>query len=143
MHLGRLPATSALCALAVLFAACSHDLKVRYPEKTELPTGSITVLLTRPARDLTIAVNGLLVARRAHTREVHVTGVPAGSTDVIIAAGGGSTRIEKHFEIWVSPGENVAIPLGAPEQSMASAMNMGMLTIAAWLLSRAIYLAFI
>jgi len=101
------------------------------------------VLLTRPARDLTIAINGIVVARRAHTREVRVTGVPAGSTDIIIAAGGGGSRIEKHFEVWVEPDENISIPLGAPEQSMSSSLQMGMLGIAAWLLSRAIYLAFL
>ncbi len=140
---GRLPVTSAICAFAVLSSACARDLKVRYPEESDLPTGSITVLLTRPARDLTIAINGYLVARRAHTSEVRVTGVPYGKTDVVIAAGGGGARIEKHFEIWVDPDKTVVIPLGAPEQSMTSAMNMGMLTIAAWLLSRALYLAFI
>jgi len=118
-------------------------VKVRYPGEPDLPTGSVTVLLTRAARDLTVAVNGHLVVRRAHTEEVRITGVPAGSTDIVVAAGGGGSRIEKHFEIWVEPNENVTIPLGAPEQSMSSTMSMGMLTIAAWLLSRAIYLAFL
>ena len=138
----RSPAVCALCAMVALGASCARDLEVGYPDPMK-PTGTITVLLTRPARDLTVTVNGALVARRAHTRQVRVTGVPAGSTDVVIAAGGGANRIERHFEVWVEPNENLTLPLAAPEQSMTSTMHMGMLTIAAWLLSRAIYLAFL
>jgi hypothetical protein len=142
MSNARASATAVSCAIAIHCASCAHDIRTRYPRDTGLPTGSITVLLTRPARDLTVAINGVVVAERTHTRKVTVTGVPAGSTEVIIAAGGGAARIERHVEIWVESGENVSIPLGAPEQSMTSTLHMGMLTVAAWLLSRAIYLAF-
>jgi hypothetical protein len=129
-------------AIAVAGAGCARDLHVRLPHPPEEPTGSITVHLTRPANDLTVAVNGHLVAERAHTEKVRVDGVIAGMAEVTIAAGGGPDRVERHMQVLVDAGGHVHIPIGAPEKSMASAFKMGFLTVVAWVVSRALYLAF-
>jgi hypothetical protein len=139
-----IPARAAIaaCAGAFLLMGCARDLHVRLPAPADEPTGSITVVLTQPATDLTVAINGTLVADRAHTEKVRVDGVIAGMADVVIAAGGGAERVERHLQVIVDAGGHVNIPIGAPEKSMGSAMKMGVFTVAAWVLSRAIYLAF-
>ena len=136
-------ADGAIIALVALMAGCAHDVKARLPSPPGEPTGTIVILLTQPARDLTVAIDGTLVANRRHTKKLTVTGVPTGLTDVVIAAGGGSNRVERHLQVYVEIDRKTVIPLGSPEQSMTSAMHFGMLSVVAWVLSRAIYLAFL
>ena len=131
-----------VAAFAAALAGCgAHDVSARLPSPPGEATGSITVVLTQPARDLTVAVNGVLVAERAHSKKVRVTGVPVGMADVVIAAGGGETRVEKHIRVAVEERQDTAIPLAGPDRSMGETVKMGFLTMAAWVLSRALYLA--
>jgi hypothetical protein len=130
----------ALVAASTL-AACAHDVHTRLPSEPGEPTGSITVIVTQPARDLTIAVNGVLVAERRHTKKVRVDGVPTGAADVVIAAGAGGTRVERHVRVQVEQGRETAIPIGSPSGSASGTALTGFLSIAAWVLSRAAYIA--
>jgi len=133
---------SAALGLAVVVAAgCARDVHVRLPSDADEPTGSVTVVVTQPARDLTVAVNGVLVAERRHTKKVVVTGVPSGLVDVVIAAGAGETRLERHVRVDVEEGRDTAIPVGAPTGSALRAVGLGALSVAVWVLSRAAYLA--
>lgn len=106
-------------------------------------TGSITILLTQPARDLTVSVNGVLVAERAHTTRVHIADVPVGYADVMIAAGAGATRIDAQVRVSIDTNIDTTIPVAAPDKPFGSAVSSGILSIGAWLLARAIYLAFL
>ncbi len=128
---------------AAVLSGCAHDVHTRLIAAPDEPTGSITIVLTQPARDLTVSVNGQLVAERAHTQKVTVKSVPVGMADVVIAAGGGAERVERHVRVEIAEGVDSAIPVGAPHKSMSAAMSMGALSVTAWLLSRAIVLAFL
>jgi hypothetical protein len=137
---------AALAACLGLLVACTgraNDVRVRYPSAPERATGSITIILTQPARDLTITVDGQLVAEREHTKKVTIESVPVGYVDVVIAAGGGEGRVEKYVEVLVEHGMNTTLPVASPEGSMTTALQMGLLSLAAWVISRAIYLAFL
>ena len=138
--------TRRLLAVITIYAlapGCAHNVRARMPSAPGEPTGTITILLTQPARDLTVAVNGTLVASRVHTKKLVVGNVPTGLAEVVIAAGGGPARIERHVQIYVEHDREVVIPLGSPEQSMTSGMQLGVLSVVAWVISRGIYLAFL
>jgi hypothetical protein len=94
-------------------------------------TGSLTILLTQPAKDLTITVNGVLVAQRAHTDRVHVANIPIGMADVVIAAGGGPTRIDRHFQVSIDSGAVATVPIAAPDRAMSSTLPMWFLSLLA------------
>ncbi len=132
-----------LAALAACVAGCAHDVRARLPAEPGEPTGSITIVLTQSARDLTVSVNGVLVAERAHTERVHIEGVPVGAADVVVAAGGGETRIERHMRVAVVERQDTAIPIAAPDKSMSQGLGMGLLSAVVWVLSRAAILAFL
>lgn len=137
---------AALAACLGLLVACSgraKDVRARYPSAPGQATGSITVILTQPARDLTITVDGRLVAERKHTKKVSIEGIPVGFVDVVVVAGGGEGRVEKYVEVLVQDQLNTTLPVASPEGSMTSALQMGLLSLAAWVISRAIYLAFL
>ena len=130
-------------AVALGVAGCAHDRSARLPAPPGEPTGTIVILLTQPARDLTVAVNGTLVAQRAHTKKLTVRGVPTGPAEIVIAAGGGPARVERHVQVYVEHDREITIPLGSPEQSMSAAMQFGVLSVVAWVLGRAIAFAFL
>ena len=136
---------SVVAALVGLLAVagCARDVRVAMPMDPGDLTGSITILLTQPARDLTVTVNGVLVAERKRTEKVHIENVPVGYADVMIAAGSGGTRIDAAVRVSIDTGINTTIPVAAPDKPFGSAMSTGILSVAAWLLARALYLAFL
>jgi hypothetical protein len=140
--LGRSVLAASLAALTG-WIGCAHDREVRLATPPGEPTGAITIFLTRAASDLSVAVNGTLVARRAHTRRLTVRGVPTGPAEVVIAAGAGATRIERHVQVYVEHDREITIPLGAPEPSMGSALSLSVLSVAVAVLARALALAFL
>lgn len=101
-----------LLAMASLAAGCARDVDVRYPTPDPAP-GSITIVFTSPASDVTIAVNGILLVDDAHTGRVHIDAVPSGAADVVVAAG----AEEKAMKIWIEPGKDTTVPLGSSGQS--------------------------
>lgn len=128
--------------VAVMCAACPRDVRTRLPHEPSESTGMIHIILTRPASDLTVTVNGRLVTSRAHTRSVHVSGVPIGNADVVIAAGAGSQRIERHVRVDVDQGKVHTIPLASPDQSWLATAVAVMLSIGVWIVSQAVYASF-
>ncbi len=101
--------------LVLVVAACStSDVRVHYPTAPDQPTGSLVLLLSQAASDVTVSVNGNLVCDRAHTDRVIVDGVPVGTQTVIIAANG----MDKQFTIWVDGDHWTTVPLGVPEQGV-------------------------
>jgi hypothetical protein len=129
-----------LLAAALLAGGCARDVHMRMvnaPEQ-QADTGSLEIVLTQPARDLVVAVNGVLVTRRAHTREVRLDGIPAGFADFAIAAGSGPERVDLRSRVVIHPGRTTAIPLAAPETSPATAVYRGALGVFGWLIGRGI-----
>src|SRR5512139_629079 len=75
--------------LAVWLIGCAHDVQARFPSRPEDPTGTLVLQMTKPASDVTVAVNGVLVVEDEHTERVVIAGVPIGTTEVVMAANGG------------------------------------------------------
>lgn len=124
-------------------AACARDVRVKLPAQPDDLTGSIEIVLTQPASDLTVSVNGVLVAERARTEKVTIENVPVGYADVMIAAGAGPTRIDAQVRVSIDTNVKTTIPVAAPDKPFGSALSTGILSVAAGLLARAIYLAFL
>jgi len=131
----------ALAQIVVLCAGCPHDVHAKLPTAADEPTGAVTILLTRPASDLTVSVNGTLVASRVNTKKVTVAAVPTGSADVVIAAGAGAQKVERHVRVEVEEGKQHTIPLASPERSWLSTVAAAVLSVGAWFASQALYLA--
>ena len=101
-----------LVLVLCLVAACStHDVRVHYPTAPGEPAGTLVLLLSQAASDVTVAVNGNLVVDRAHTDRVIVDGVPVGTQTVVMAANG----MDKQFTIWVDGDHWTTVPLGVPD----------------------------
>jgi hypothetical protein len=105
---------SLACVMVVAVAACSHDVRVRYPSDPADSTGTVILAFTKPASDVLVAVNGVLVVTGEDTGRIRIDGIPTGSADLAIAAGPG----EKQMQVWVSPDNPLTIPLGFPGQSL-------------------------
>jgi len=103
-------------------------------------TGSLTILMTQSTKDLTITVNGVLVAERVHTERVDIVGIPIGLADVVIAAGGGPTRIDRHFQISIDAGQVTTVPIAAPDRAMSSTLPMWFLSLLATSITVAMHL---
>jgi hypothetical protein len=98
--------------LILLLAACGGtDVRVHYPVLPDQPTGTLVLLLSETASDVTVAVNGNLVVDRAKTDHIIVDGVPVGTQTVTMAANG----VDKQFQIWVDGDHWTTVPLGVPD----------------------------
>jgi hypothetical protein len=101
--------------LLVLLVACSTPtVRLRYPTTPDQPTGTVVLLLSQAASDVTVAINGNLICDREHTDRVIVDGVPVGTQTVIIAANG----MDKQFTVWVDGDHWTTVPLGVPDQGV-------------------------
>lgn len=117
------------CALT----ACAHDVDAVFPSRGA-PGGTVIVELTSAAEDVTVAIDGALVARHAHTRRVVVSGVPAGPAEVDVAFGGGwYARAEHRQVVDVVPGAESAVVIAGPERSTAGAIESGLANLGAWI----------
>src|SRR5688500_19546240 len=97
----------------LVMAGCARDVRTHFPTPPdELPgdTGSITLVLTRPASDVYVAIDGILVVDGANTSRIHIDGIPSGYASVAVALGDG----EKTAQVWIEPGRDTAIPLPSP-----------------------------
>jgi hypothetical protein len=126
--------------VAMVLGGCAHDVRARLPTPPGHDTGTVVILLPQPARDLTVAVNGTVVAERAHTRKVTVERVPIGLVSVAVAAGGGPDRLERNVDVILERGETVGIPVGSPERPSSQLVGAALLTIGAALVTKAVWL---
>ena len=99
----------------VLLVGCPHDARTRYPAAPDAPTGTLVLLLSQAASNVSVAVNGRLVVEDAHTRKVVIDAVPAGSSEVTIAANGA----DKQLRVWIDHEQTTTVPLGVPDGSTA------------------------
>jgi hypothetical protein len=128
--------------LATFLTACAHDVSATYPSRGAPATGRVVVLLTGPAPDLTVAVNGAVVASRKHSQKVTVAGVPAGANDVDVAFRGGAyARAEHHITVDVLPGEDSTLVLPGPEESTAYAIEHAAVVLGEFMCLAVVYAA--
>ncbi len=94
-------------------AGCAHDVRVTYPAAPDDPTGSIVLLLSQPADDVNVAVNGVLVVEDAHTGRIVIDRAPGGNVDLVMTANGA----DKAMRVYVGTDRATTIPLGVPDGS--------------------------
>jgi hypothetical protein len=102
--------------VVLALAACSaHDVVAHFPMASPGDaTGTLVLLLTQPADDVTVAINGVLIAEQQHTRRVVVDRLPVGTADVVVAANGQ----DKEIHTWIGTDHATTVPLGVPDASM-------------------------
>ncbi|MEO6774284.1 MAG: hypothetical protein ABI467_14910 [Kofleriaceae bacterium] len=104
----------AIALVATLAGCAAEDLHTHYPVATPgQPTGTLVLLMSQPASDVTVAVDGVLIAAEGHTQRLVIDGVPCGTVDVILAANGG----DKEFKVWVGGDHATTVPIGIPDAS--------------------------
>ncbi|HWU88686.1 MAG TPA: hypothetical protein VN253_15575 [Kofleriaceae bacterium] len=96
-------------------AGCTHDVRARFPSSPQDPTGTLVLLLSQPASNVSVAINGVLVVEDAHTKKLTIDRVPTGTNEIAIAANGS----DKAMRAWISSEHPTTIPLGVPEPGMA------------------------
>jgi hypothetical protein len=120
------PLPRAVLAIALVTAACAHDVHARFPAPPDAPTGSLTLLFTSTASSVAVAVNGVLVVHDARTERIVIDDVPTGYAEITLAAGSG----EKQFRVWVDSDRATTVPLGSPGEAPLSAIRSLALSIA-------------
>jgi anti-sigma-K factor RskA len=115
-----------LAILFVLVTACAHDLTVRFPAQPGDAPGTLTFAFTAPASDVSIAVDGVLLVDDAHTGRVTIANVPSGTRDVVVAIG----PEEKAMKLWIEPGKETTVPLGAPTVSAIDGWRSAFVSLA-------------
>jgi hypothetical protein len=135
-----MPALALVTGMCTL-GGCAHNVRATYPSTGPgVPVGSVTVKLTSAARNLSVTVNGVLVAEGKHTKKVTVLGVPAGPAEVGIACGGGGmSRVEKTARVEVEPYADTAVLVSAPNMSTASPIYVGLYNLGTWVFLGALY----
>ena len=116
--------------LLLFLAACPHDVTTRFPAPPDAPTGTLVLLLSQPAPDVTVAIGGVLVVERQRTRRVEVANVPVGTVDVAIVANGS----DKQLRAWIDDTRPTTIPLGVPDAQGGFVKSLlgSLITIVAW-----------
>ncbi|MBX3156849.1 MAG: hypothetical protein KF773_12820 [Deltaproteobacteria bacterium] len=104
----------ALWLSLAMLAGCAHDVHVRFPAPPDAPTGTLVILLSKPASGVTVAINGILVAEDRRTGRVTVSNVPTGTGEVTLTANGG----DKQFRAWVDGDHVTTVPIGVSEPSL-------------------------
>jgi hypothetical protein len=126
-------------ALVALAVGCSSaPVSVTAPESAGEATGTIAVIFTRPAKGVTIALDGRLVVERQHTDRVEIRGVDVGVSELQIAAGAGPSRVERHVRVEVDHNRITAVPVAAPDGGGGNGVINAVASILALVASSAI-----
>ena len=116
--------------VCVCMAGCSYDVVARYPSPPG-ESGAIDIVLNDPTRALTVEINDLLVVGRAHSRKIHVDGVPAGTARVRVATGGRCEQgVVTEREVTVMPMSISTLALPGPEPNHACMVYAGLALLA-------------
>ncbi len=100
--------------LIVLMLGCAHDVRATFPAAPGAPAGTLVLLLSRPASDVTVAVNGQLMVEDRKTERITIEQIPVGTAEITMSANGS----DKQFRIWIDDTHATTVPLGVPEQSI-------------------------
>lgn len=100
-----------MLVVVVTLGACARDVHVRYPSAPDDPTGTLVLLLSSPAKGVSVAINGRLVVEDAHTGRIVISDAPVGTEEIVMTANGG----EKAMRVWVGTEYATTVPLGVPE----------------------------
>jgi hypothetical protein len=109
-----------LCALA--FSGCASDVEVSYPSppRDAGETGVVLVRFTEPMQDVSVLIDGVLVAEDRHTERVRVANVPTGPrrVTVVASAGNRTSPVDRTETIQVTAEQPRAILIARPPRSL-------------------------
>lgn len=97
--------------MLMIATGCARDVRVRYPAAPDEPTGTLVLLLSKPASDVNVSINGHLVVEDAHTERIVVENAPIGSPDIVVTANGGDRQLKP----WIGSEHATVVPLGVPD----------------------------
>lgn len=119
-----------LVVLVLLICGCAHDVHSRYPAAPDEPTGTVVLLLSQPADDVNVAIDGVLVVEDAHTGRIVISNAPTGNHDIVMTANGG----EKGMHVWITSDHATVIPIGVtdPSSGFLKTLFGTLVTIAAY-----------
>lgn len=101
--------------LLLLFViGCTKDIHTRFPAPPDAPTGKLVLLLSRPASNVSVAINGVLVVEDKKTGRVTIEQIPTGHAEITMSANGS----DKQFKVWVDDTKVTTVPLGVPDQGI-------------------------
>jgi len=100
--------------LIIMLVGCAHDVRAGFPAPPGAPTGTLVLLLSRPANNVTVAINGQLIVEDEKTGRVMIKDIPTGNAEITMSANGS----DKQFRVWVDDTHVTTVPLGVPEQGM-------------------------
>jgi hypothetical protein len=109
-----------LLLLLVIAVGCSHDVHARFPAPPGAPTGKLVLLLSKPASNVTVAINGVLVVEDEKTRRVTIDQIPSGTVEITMSANGS----DKQFKVWLDDTHATTVPLGVPEPGIGFLKSM-------------------
>lgn len=115
----------------MVLSGCAHDVVARFPLARPGDTGAIAVVLNDPSDRLSVTVDDQLVVDREHSRRATITGVPAGTAHVVIAAGGRcETGAVSERDVTVSPGVTTTLALPGPNPDHGCMIYTGLAVVA-------------
>ena len=97
-----------------LLIGCAHDVRVTFPAPPDAPTGTLVLLLSKPADHVNVAVNGQLVVEDRKTGRITISAIPVGTVEITMSANGS----DKQFRVWVDDTHTTTVPLGVPDQGL-------------------------
>ncbi len=101
--------------ILVLLVGCARDVRARFPSSPQEPTGTLVLLLSQAASNVSVAIDGRLVVEDEDTKKITIEHVPTGNHDVVIAVNGG----DKAIRTWIASEHPTTIPLGVPAAGTA------------------------
>ncbi|HUJ62479.1 MAG TPA: hypothetical protein VLX92_28455 [Kofleriaceae bacterium] len=102
-----------LALALIVLAGCAHDVRSHFPSAPGAPTGTLVLMMSQPADDVTVAINGILAVDHVHSGRIVIDGIPVGTTEVAVAGGG----IDKDLRVWVDGDHATTVPLAVPDPS--------------------------
>jgi len=121
----------AVLVAALMVGACgARDVHTVMPGATVDETAATVVLhFTHAVDNAHVSINGVAVARDAHTQEIVVGGIPSGEAMIMLAADGVP---EKAFVVNLQPGQRMVIPLSAADTSVGRTLLQALLSAAVY-----------
>jgi hypothetical protein len=109
-----------LAMFCTLSACGGHDVRAHFPAMPDEPTGTLVLLMSQSASDVSVAINGVLVVQDEHTSRIVIDGVPVGNDEIVMAANG----MDKQFHTWIGGDHATTVPLGVPEPGSGFAKSL-------------------
>ena len=102
--------------LALLFVGCAANVLTRYPDRADATGGRGRLIVKLPGamNDVSVTVDGKMVAEDVFTEHITVENVPLGRHNVVVVTSGksGAEALEFQREVWIKDQEDEVVLVG-------------------------------